>query len=47
VLTLLYVGNQWRQGKSEIQSLTSLENELDAGDAEVGEVGEEKEETAT
>jgi membrane protein DedA with SNARE-associated domain len=30
VLTVLYVGNQWRQGKSEIQSLTHLDEELGA-----------------
>jgi membrane protein DedA with SNARE-associated domain len=47
-LTALYIWNQWRQGKSEIQSLTSLEDELGASDGEVGEeVGEEEEETAT
>ena len=43
-LTALYIWNQWRQGKSEIQSLVNLEDELGAGD---GEVGEEKEEPAT
>jgi membrane protein DedA with SNARE-associated domain len=42
VLTVLYVGNQWRQGKSEIQSLTKLEDELGADDG----LGEQ-EETAT
>ena len=42
VLTGLYVWNQWRQGKSEIQSLSSIEDELTAP-----EVGEGQEETAT
>lgn len=32
LLTGLYVWNQWRQGKSEIQSLTHLEDELGATD---------------
>jgi membrane protein DedA with SNARE-associated domain len=47
VLTALYVWNQWRQGKTEIQSLTKLEDELGVPDDEIGEVGEEKEEPAT
>lgn len=47
VLTGLYVWNQWRQGKSEIQSLTALEEELGASDGDVGEAGGNKEETAT
>ena len=44
-LTALYIWNQWRQGKSEIQSLAKLEDELSAPPE--GEVGEEKEEPAT
>jgi len=43
-LTALYIWNQWRQGKSEIQSLANLEEELGSPDADVGE---EEEETAT
>jgi membrane protein DedA with SNARE-associated domain len=39
-LTGLYVWNQWRQGKSEIQSLTHLEQEL-------GTAEDDAEETAT
>jgi membrane protein DedA with SNARE-associated domain len=31
-LTVLYVANQWRQGKSEIQSLTHIEDELGISD---------------
>ena len=47
LLTAFYIGNQWRQGKSEIQSLSKLEEELGAPDGEAEEVGEEKEEPAT
>jgi membrane protein DedA with SNARE-associated domain len=48
LLTALYIWNQWRQGKTEIQSLTKLEDELSAPEGDVGEaVGEEKEEPAT
>ena len=48
VLTVLYIWNQWRQGKSEIQSLTRLEEELGVTDGDAGdEVGEEEEEPAT
>lgn len=43
-LTGLYVWNQWRQGKTEIQSLAKLEDELGAADEEIGG---EKEEPAT
>jgi membrane protein DedA with SNARE-associated domain len=47
-LTALYIWNQWRQGKTEIQSLTALEDELVASDPEIGEeVGEGREEPAT
>jgi membrane protein DedA with SNARE-associated domain len=43
-LTVFYVANQWRQGKSEIQSLTSLDDELGADEGDIGEdVGEGKE----
>ena len=44
ILTALYIWNQWRQGKTEIQSLVNLEDELGGADPEVGE---EKEEPAT
>ena len=47
-LTGLYVWNQWRRGKGELQALTHIDDELGAADGEVGEeVGEEKEEPAT
>ena len=47
LLTALYIGNQWRQGKSEIQSLSKLEEELGSDRGDVGEVAAEKEEPAT
>jgi membrane protein DedA with SNARE-associated domain len=34
ILTVLYVWNQWRQGKTEIQSLVNLEDELGGADPE-------------
>jgi membrane protein DedA with SNARE-associated domain len=34
VLTALYVWNQWRQGKSEIQSLANIEEQLTAPDGD-------------
>jgi membrane protein DedA with SNARE-associated domain len=43
LLTGLWVWNQWRQGKSEIQTLTQLGEELPAD----GDVGDEEAETAT
>jgi membrane protein DedA with SNARE-associated domain len=46
VLTGFYVWNQWRQGKSEIQSLKQLETELSADDPPSPVAGEH-EETAT
>lgn len=44
LLTALYIWNQARRGKTEIQSLASLEEELGGPD---GDLGEEEEETAT
>ena len=41
-LTALYIWNQWRQGKTEIQSLTALEDELSAHRRQAEEVGEER-----
>lgn len=34
VLTALWVANQWRRGKSDIQSITRLERELEGDDAD-------------